>query len=142
MPAPVRRMNQLHGRLARVFGGAQVYQASRELDRRVYPGLDPERLAWEQTRAKRDIEVVQLLKEDVKGVAAQKQFVISTIVGNAAEHRKAGGLDFSGVTLRLCILGLTIFLVQILVQLYRYNSRLIAFYSSRRDAILMSGGEA
>ncbi len=44
--------------------------------------------------------------------------------------------------IRVCILGLVIFLVQIMMQLYRYNSRLIAFYGSRRDAILLAKGNA
>jgi hypothetical protein len=33
-----------------------------------------------------------------------------------------------------------VFLTQILISLYRYNSRLIAFYGSRRDALLLVEG--
>jgi hypothetical protein len=57
--------------------------------------------------------------------------------------RTANGQNWnlSGTILRICIISLIIFLVQILIQLYRYNSRLIAFYSSRRDALLLARGE-
>ena len=47
----------------------------------------------------------------------------------------------SGTVLRICVVALLIFLTQILVSLYRYNSRLIAFYCSRRDALTLVGGD-
>ena len=45
------------------------------------------------------------------------------------------------IALKVSVAGLLIFLVQILIQLYRYNSLLIVFYSARRYAIIMSGGD-
>jgi hypothetical protein len=42
--------------------------------------------------------------------------------------------------LRVGVIGLLVFLTQILISLYRYNSRIIAFYGSRRDALLLSNG--
>jgi hypothetical protein len=50
--------------------------------------------------------------------------------------------NWPSTVLRISIAGLLIFLTQILIQLYRFNSRLIVFYSSRRDAILMGGVDA
>ncbi|WP_145964988.1 hypothetical protein [Rhizobium leguminosarum] len=62
---------------------------------------------------------------------------------DALKGRIDDGKNFnvSSTILRLSILGMLIFLVQILIQLYRYNSRLITFYSSRRDAIMLSDGD-
>lgn len=45
------------------------------------------------------------------------------------------------IALKVSVAGLLIFLVQILIQLYRYNSSLIVFYNSRRYAIIMSEGD-
>jgi hypothetical protein len=45
------------------------------------------------------------------------------------------------IALKVSVAGILIFLVQILIQLYRYNSLLIVFYSARRYAIIMSGGD-
>ncbi|MBE1504122.1 hypothetical protein [Rhizobium viscosum] len=61
---------------------------------------------------------------------------------NVIEKRTDDGKSFnvSSTILRVSILGMLIFLVQILMQLYRYNSRLITFYSSRRDAIVLGQG--
>lgn len=47
--------------------------------------------------------------------------------------------NWTSTILRVSVIGMLVFLIQILVSLYRYNSRLIAFYSSRRDAIIMAG---
>ena len=38
---------------------------------------------------------------------------------------------------RLAVLGLVVYLVQILVNLYRYNMRLSAFYDARADALVL-----
>jgi hypothetical protein len=48
--------------------------------------------------------------------------------------------NWGSTFLRIGVIGLLVFLTQILISLYRYNSRLIAFYSSRRDALLLSDG--
>jgi hypothetical protein len=40
--------------------------------------------------------------------------------------------------LRVGIIGMLVFLTQILISLYRYNSRLIAFYSSRRNGLILA----
>jgi hypothetical protein len=42
---------------------------------------------------------------------------------------------------RVGVLVILIFLVQILISLYKYNTRMIAFYSSRLDCLRLSGGE-
>jgi hypothetical protein len=49
--------------------------------------------------------------------------------------------NWPSTVLRISIAGLLVFLVQILIQLYRYNSLLIAFYSSRRDSLIMADGD-
>jgi hypothetical protein len=65
----------------------------------------------------------------------------SSIADVAARNNQGRVWNWPSTVMRVSIAGLLIFLVQILIQLYRYNSRLIAFYSSRRDAIIMSAGE-
>ena len=50
-------------------------------------------------------------------------------------------MNWPGTVLRICIVSLIIFLVQILIQLYRYNSRLVSFYASRRDALILAKGD-
>lgn len=47
--------------------------------------------------------------------------------------------NWPSTILRIGVIGLLVFLTQILISLYRYNSRLIAFYGSRRDALLLCG---
>jgi hypothetical protein len=44
--------------------------------------------------------------------------------------------------LRVGIIGMLVFLTQILISLYRYNSRLIAFYSLRRNGLILAGDKA
>lgn len=80
-------------------------------------------------------------EEQLKATYEQKRAVISAMSNRLGEGGGGSYVNVTGSVLRVCIIGLVIFLVQILVQLYRYNSRLIAFYSSRRDALLMSGGD-
>jgi hypothetical protein len=50
-------------------------------------------------------------------------------------------LNWSSTILRVGVIGLLVFLTQILISLYRYNSKLIVFYNSLRDALLLCGGE-
>lgn len=49
--------------------------------------------------------------------------------------------NWSSTVLRLSVVGLLVFLTQILISLYRYNSRLITFYTSRREALILSKGD-
>jgi hypothetical protein len=58
-------------------------------------------------------------------------------IGGADEHKSAW--NWPSTILRVGIIGLVVFLTQILIQLYRYNSRLIVFYGSRHDALLLAG---
>ncbi|MDX6611152.1 MAG: hypothetical protein QOD75_338 [Blastocatellia bacterium] len=58
-------------------------------------------------------------------------------ISDRTENNKSG-LNWSSTILRIGVIGLLVFLTQILVSLYRYNSRLIAFYRSRRDALLIA----
>ena len=53
---------------------------------------------------------------------------------------QAGSLwrNISSLAARLAVIALLIYLVNILVNLYRYNMRLAAFYQARRDAIEMA----
>jgi hypothetical protein len=47
--------------------------------------------------------------------------------------------NWPSTILRIGVIGLLVFLTQILISLYRYTSRLISFYGSRRDALLLAG---
>jgi len=46
--------------------------------------------------------------------------------------------NWPSTILRVGVIGLLVFLTQILISLFRYNSRLIAFYGSRRDALILA----
>jgi hypothetical protein len=59
-----------------------------------------------------------------------------TQVSNRPEYKS--DWNWPSTILRIGVIGMLVFLTQILISLYRYNSRLIAFYASRRDAILLS----
>lgn len=50
--------------------------------------------------------------------------------------------NWPSTVLRVSVIGLLVFLTQIMITLYRYNSRLITFYVSRREALIMSKGDA
>lgn len=54
------------------------------------------------------------------------------------EYGQKSLFNWIPVVLKVSIAGLLIFLVQILILMYRHNSSLIVFYSSRRYAIIMS----
>jgi hypothetical protein len=60
---------------------------------------------------------------------------------NKSNGSSNGELLSGGTVLRVGIVGLLIFLTQILISLYRYNSRLITFYVARRDALTLSMGD-
>jgi hypothetical protein len=65
---------------------------------------------------------------------------INSWIKNATENTEnKPDWNWPGTVLRIGIIGLLVFLTQILVTLYRYNSRLVAFYNSRRDALLCCG---
>jgi hypothetical protein len=53
----------------------------------------------------------------------------------------SGKSNWVSVALKVSVAGLIIFLVQILHQLYRWNSLLIVFYNARRHALIMSTGD-
>jgi hypothetical protein len=57
-----------------------------------------------------------------------------------ANQRPEGRSDWNwpSTILRIGVIGMLVFLTQILISLYRYNSRLIAFYGSRRDALILA----
>ncbi len=67
--------------------------------------------------------------------------VLDAVLKSAGE-RTVGERDIysSGTVLRIGVVGMLVFLTQILVSLFRYNSRLIAFYSAKRDALVLSSG--
>jgi hypothetical protein len=65
----------------------------------------------------------------------------ASITDITARNSQGRVWNWPSTIMRVSIAGLLIFLVQILIQLYRYNSRLVAFYSSRRDSIIMSEGD-
>jgi hypothetical protein len=69
------------------------------------------------------------------------QVLKAAIADLTARNNQGRVWNWPSTIMRVSVAGLLIFLVQILIQLYRYNSRLIAFYSSRRDAIIMSDGD-
>jgi hypothetical protein len=75
-------------------------------------------------------------------IEKQRDNLVATLISDMKVRAAAGrSWNLSGTILRVTIIGLLIFLVQILIQLYRYNSRLIAFYSSRRDALILAKGK-
>jgi hypothetical protein len=57
-----------------------------------------------------------------------------------AKARPEGRSDWNwpSTILRIGVIGMLVFLTQILISLYRYNYRLIAFYSSRREALILA----
>jgi hypothetical protein len=66
----------------------------------------------------------------------------SAIIKQAADRAdNRPYVNWSGTILRLGVIGLLVFLTQILVSLYRYNVRLIVFYSALRDALLLCGDD-
>ncbi|MDQ7250988.1 hypothetical protein [Dongia sedimenti] len=69
--------------------------------------------------------------------------VLEAVLAQASKANGESNTEIlSGSTvLRIGIVGLLIFLTQILISLYRYNSRLIAFYIARRDALTLSKGD-
>jgi hypothetical protein len=46
--------------------------------------------------------------------------------------------NWPSTILRVGVIGMLVFLTQILISLYRYTSRLIVFYSSRRNALILA----
>jgi hypothetical protein len=80
-------------------------------------------------------------------ISAQSQSLIleevkvdQALIDSATHNgEKEPSWNWPTTVLRVGIIGLLVFLTQILIQLYRYNSILLAFYVSRRDALIMSG---
>lgn len=64
----------------------------------------------------------------------------ANILARLRQADQAGSLwrNISSLAARLAVIALLIYLVNILVNLYRYNMRLAAFYQARRDAIEMA----
>ena len=62
--------------------------------------------------------------------------------GIMARYNDGHTWNWPSSILRISVISLIIFFIQILMQLYKYNSRLIAFYGSRRDALMLSSGDA
>lgn len=64
----------------------------------------------------------------------------ATILARLRQADKAGShwRNASSLIARIAVIALLIYLVNILVNLYRYNMRLAAFYQARRDAIEMA----
>jgi hypothetical protein len=77
------------------------------------------------------------------GIADKNYYEVLGATISLANNQNQDDKDIysSGTVLRICVVALLIFLTQILVSLYRYNSRLIAFYCSRRDALTLVGGD-
>ena len=71
----------------------------------------------------------------------QEEGKVDQALIDSATHNgeKEPSWNWPTTVLRVGIIGLLVFLTQILIQLYRYNSILLAFYVSRRDALIMSG---
>jgi hypothetical protein len=65
-----------------------------------------------------------------------KTVVQSRLTQLATQSEGKSDWHWPSTILRVGIIGLIIFLTQILISLYRYNSRLIAFYASRREAFV------
>jgi hypothetical protein len=79
--------------------------------------------------------------EAVKRLNDHYDQVLKAAIADLSARKNQGRVwNCPSTIMRISVAGLLIFLVQILISLYRYNSRLIAFYSSRRDAIIMSDG--
>jgi hypothetical protein len=79
---------------------------------------------------------------DTQVMLDQKGKILDALISKMQDSSKTDhNLGGPGTILRIVIVSLVIFLVQILMQLYRYNSRLIAFYGSRRDALLLAQGD-
>jgi hypothetical protein len=100
--------------------------------------------AGSQLWSRIDTELNRLNSTDGEAVSKFNQHyeeVLKAAVADLSTTNSKGRVwNWPSTILRVSVAGLLIFLVQILIQLYRYNSLLIAFYSSRRDAIIMSEG--
>lgn len=80
---------------------------------------------------------------------AQLEILANTLADASASMVGVAGADSSGepnwysfidqVTVRVTVVVLIIFLVQILVNLFRYGTRLSAFYDARADALVLIG---
>jgi|GEM_PF-1065388 hypothetical protein len=64
--------------------------------------------------------------------------VLATIERANARPEGKSDVNWPSTILRIGVIGMLVFLTQILISLYRYNSRLIAFYGSRRDALILA----
>jgi hypothetical protein len=89
-----------------------------------------------------DRDKYALLKERADNAMTQYDNHYNTLLDASITGYGHGNFfNWVPIILKVSVAGLLIFLVQILIQLYRYNSLLIVFYSSRRHAILMSKGD-
>jgi hypothetical protein len=77
--------------------------------------------------------------EQIDSSYSELMKVMMAQIANRAEDKPVW--NWPSTILRVGVIGLLVFLTQILISLYRYNSRLIVFYASRRDSLLLSGGE-
>ncbi len=83
------------------------------------------------------------LKSDLPLIRQQEKSLFDAQIQDMHQRNAAGQTwNWPSSILRISIISLLIFLIQILMQLYRYNSRLIAFYGSRRDALMLSAGDS
>jgi hypothetical protein len=55
--------------------------------------------------------------------------------------KNMSGFDLRSFTFKVGILVLIVYVMQIMLSFYRYNSKLIAFYGSRREAFIMAAGD-
>ncbi len=81
--------------------------------------------------------------ERVKQIDTLYAHAIDASIKRASESpENKADWNWPSTILRIGVIGMLVFLTQILISLYRYNSRLISFYGSRRDALLLAGGDS
>lgn len=98
--------------------------------------------AWNHISQVADKKGYNINDQETQDIRKAQIDIISKEIENAKVAAESNGkINPVAITLKLTIAGLLVLLVQILIQLYRFNTKLIVFYSSRRDCIVMSEGD-
>lgn len=85
-------------------------------------------------------EVLKKVSSDLANIQKQASQLPASLPESQKDREATNQrLLISSITTRITVSFLLVFLVQVLVNLYRYNVRLSAFYEARSDALLLAG---
>ena len=103
---------------------------------------DGKNILENQIRTPSNTETDPVLAKRLDALTAEQATVDHAIIaGTRNNSEKSPSWNWPSTVLRIGVIGLLVFMVQILISLYRYNSRLLVFYVSRRDCLSMSSDD-